>query len=764
MISCKKFTLLMIDRLKAVREMTMPYRSYWYIFTFFCLVCLSLPGILYSASSGSTEEPALEKLFKSCNYDAVIQLTGKKHLKGKDEKLFLAKSLELTGDFQRSSRIYRELYRKNPEENYHIGLLIARSHEKSGDLKKAVKWYRTLLSGSRREKNWDFNRTAVMNTIFYRLSLSGTHCESALKLLKRYQKLYPAARCFLGSLYQERGEPVKASDQYLDILIDDNDIYTNFILKEIIQDKRVINALHNKDLKNTELMNRYFENGLYHEAIMLSYFLAPQNKILQKRALCYYRIGDYETAVQVFSDVYAESGDPVILLRIAYSYFSSGNRDLAYSFYRRYVYEDGTDKRFSAESSFLRLQLERESKPIQLYLDEVVSFVEKHSDFRKTDWFLYNTFYYAVQKGAIHQAVSFLNDTHRFIKSVNYQSWALFILGLYYDTSYMGRAVSTLPGSYYYFKAAEYLETLKSSTPYQKSEEENSFMNADQFYKEGNYNKALQIFIQLYSRNIQREYIKSKIIEILKKAPAQSCEMKQFYDIEKLNSGALYDFYKLGFYEDVEDIIHSAYAVSQQKYHFQFHYLLSKISYERGDIYGGLHHAETMVEEFDRRYLLFLPDEVLKLLYPSVYREMIDAYLTPEFRQLDSLFVLAVIREESRYKADARSSKGAAGLMQLMPDTAQWIMNKPLTENDLLDPSLNIQTGIQYLRFLFSRFNSLEEVLAAYNGGPTNVRKWLRRDPGRSREVFVEEIPYAETRNFVKKVYTAYSIYCALWD
>jgi soluble lytic murein transglycosylase len=130
---------------------------------------------------------------------------------------------------------------------------------------------------------------------------------------------------------------------------------------------------------------------------------------------------------------------------------------------------------------------------------------------------------------------------------------------------------------------------------------------------------------------------------------------------------------------------------------------------------------------------------------------------------IDPLVALSVMREESRFDANAKSAAGAYGLMQLMPQTAYRLdrslklgINRP---SQLTSAGNNIQLGSFYLRTLFNEFHSLPHVLAAYNAGEMPVRTWQDRGRYRSVDEFIEDIPYAETRNYVKKVLTSYFQY-----
>jgi len=128
--------------------------------------------------------------------------------------------------------------------------------------------------------------------------------------------------------------------------------------------------------------------------------------------------------------------------------------------------------------------------------------------------------------------------------------------------------------------------------------------------------------------------------------------------------------------------------------------------------------------------------------------------------------IFAVIKTESKFKSDAVSPRGAVGLMQIAPDTYKWICEKNSdTSNDpkfLYTPDVNIRYGTYYLDLLYSEFGSWESALAAYNAGPSNVRKWLD-NPEYSNGEELTHIPYKETREYVEKVMKAKDKYSELY-
>ena len=139
--------------------------------------------------------------------------------------------------------------------------------------------------------------------------------------------------------------------------------------------------------------------------------------------------------------------------------------------------------------------------------------------------------------------------------------------------------------------------------------------------------------------------------------------------------------------------------------------------------------------------------------FPYDYDEIIDKY-SKEY-DVEKSLIAAVIYQESRYRSAAVSSVGATGLMQIMPDTAQWLSSKmsiPYKKSDLKDPDYNIRMGTFYLNYLLKKYKGDEKLaLAAYNAGPGNVDGWLK-DERYSNGGNLTEIPFKETREYVPNV------------
>ena len=156
-----------------------------------------------------------------------------------------------------------------------------------------------------------------------------------------------------------------------------------------------------------------------------------------------------------------------------------------------------------------------------------------------------------------------------------------------------------------------------------------------------------------------------------------------------------------------------------------------------------------------------LHDFELRFLAP--YRE--QAQEAARENAIDEAWVFGLMRQESRFVNVARSSVGASGLMQIMPATARWIAQrlgiKRFDVDEMRDPGRNIQFGAYYLKHVQSTLDDSPVLAtAAYNAGPSRAQRW-RSDRPMEAAVYIESIPFAETREYVKKVMSNAMYYAA---
>ena len=156
---------------------------------------------------------------------------------------------------------------------------------------------------------------------------------------------------------------------------------------------------------------------------------------------------------------------------------------------------------------------------------------------------------------------------------------------------------------------------------------------------------------------------------------------------------------------------------------------------------------------------------LLKESDPLYYDNVIQLFT--QHRGLEENLVLAVIRAESGYDRNAHSWANAYGLMQLIPRTAREVaqeLNMPVSiPAHLLDPETNINLGSYYLTKLLKKFdNRVSFALAAYNAGPHRVDRWRQIEMSQEDDLFIENIEFAQTRNYVRKVLRNYWVYSIL--
>ena len=164
---------------------------------------------------------------------------------------------------------------------------------------------------------------------------------------------------------------------------------------------------------------------------------------------------------------------------------------------------------------------------------------------------------------------------------------------------------------------------------------------------------------------------------------------------------------------------------------------------------------------------LNIPLKIQKIIYKKDYEEYVQKY-AQEYN-VDENLIYALIKAESNFNSKAKSSKDAIGLMQLMESTAQDVCKKTdlqissdeLSEK-LLEPDININIGTKYLSILIQKYGNIEIAITAYNAGIGTVDTWIEKGIINADGSNVENIPYKETNNYVRKILRDYKIYTNL--
>lgn len=164
---------------------------------------------------------------------------------------------------------------------------------------------------------------------------------------------------------------------------------------------------------------------------------------------------------------------------------------------------------------------------------------------------------------------------------------------------------------------------------------------------------------------------------------------------------------------------------------------------------------------------LDLPNKLFRAIYKKQYTEYVSKYST-EYN-IDENLIYAVIKAESNFDKNAKSNKNAIGLMQLMENTAKdviQIMDLQIEDNQieekLQDADTNINLGTKYLSMLINKYNNIQLSIAAYNAGIGTVDKWINNGIIKKDGSDIENIPYKETNNYVRKILRDYRIYASL--
>lgn len=190
--------------------------------------------------------------------------------------------------------------------------------------------------------------------------------------------------------------------------------------------------------------------------------------------------------------------------------------------------------------------------------------------------------------------------------------------------------------------------------------------------------------------------------------------------------------------------------------------------YERNGLNRrAIRFAERILSVSPARGLSDAPAYLKKRICPTHWREAVVGECSKQ--GVDPGLFFSLIRQESVFEPDVRSGPGARGLTQIMPPTARWIAKRLGYRNfemsRLRDPETNIKFGVYYLAIQLEDFDGdVFRALAAYNAGPGNVERWWEFGGTEDPDVFFEDIGFAETRDYVERVYRYYQIYREIYE
>jgi len=156
---------------------------------------------------------------------------------------------------------------------------------------------------------------------------------------------------------------------------------------------------------------------------------------------------------------------------------------------------------------------------------------------------------------------------------------------------------------------------------------------------------------------------------------------------------------------------------------------------------------------------------VLQVIFPLEYWPLIKKY--SDAHEMDPYLITALVAQESTFTADVRSSANAVGLMQLIPGTARRYAAKlgiRYSNSVRTQAETNIRLGMRYFKDLMNRFGAAHFALASYNAGEGRIARWIKERPGFAQDEFIDDIPYLETQNYVKRILGTADDYRRLYD
>lgn len=164
--------------------------------------------------------------------------------------------------------------------------------------------------------------------------------------------------------------------------------------------------------------------------------------------------------------------------------------------------------------------------------------------------------------------------------------------------------------------------------------------------------------------------------------------------------------------------------------------------------------------------ILKIQNFILKKIYKTNYSEYVYKY--SQENEIDPLLTFAIIKAESNFNRNIKSKSGAIGLMQLMESTAieqaEEVNEEIIVTESLYNPEINIKIGTKYYSKLIKKYNNnMLLALAAYNAGIGNVDNWIKQGIIKEDGSDIENIPFKETNNYIRKIIRDYKIYQNLY-
>jgi len=625
---------------------------------------------------------------------------------------FLAETYRLKGENRESTATYKRIIENFPQSliiskaNYQI----AQNYHELKDINSALIYYKNILEDSKDN-------------------------QLKAKVLLELSEIYWQEKKYIDSLnclYEilDEGYRLKRNSEPEELLI-------RYFYK-IQEDLKEIKIPYHIMVKCADILFKYRQynlaEDLYKEVIKTFPKAADIAEIYYKRARALYYKKEYKEAVNQCEEIIAKFPPSEITIKANYlggnSLSALGERYLAIGKYKKII--EQYPETYYARESYLRMaeyyfQLGEPEKGISQWRQLINRY--PNSDQAMTTWWNLGRYYTKNNKDP-EALEAYRALSERFSKSrlgddaLYWRGKTLQKMGLEDEAnSIYEKLLKDYPLSYYAERIIEQREDVNYRwlLPVVSISKEKDFTNLDGFLdKYDKINEKGQLFL-----------LKAEL------------------------------FGEVSFYK--EAIIELKGALNYNPGNIFLLFRLSDLYQKNEDYYDSLNYTEIIFNYLQDNYPLEeLPLELWEHLYPAYFEDMIREYALKY--EIDPLLALAMIREESRFNAWNESVAGARGLMQIIFSTGEWIAQKLNIEdfNDdmLFVPDINIDLGCWYIGYLKERFlNDPILIISGYNAGPGKTSKWLKEYDRSDLDNFVENVPYSETREHIKKVMKSYQMY-----
>ncbi|MFH1938733.1 MAG: tetratricopeptide repeat protein [bacterium] len=625
---------------------------------------------------------------------------------------FLAETYRLKAENRESTATYKRIIENFPqrliisEANYQI----AQNYRELKDINSALIYYKNILEDSKDN-------------------------QLKAKVLLELSEIYWQEKKYIDSLnclYEilDEGYRLKRNSEPEELLIR--------YLYKIQEDLKDIKAPYHIMVKCADILFKYRQynlaEDLYKEVIETFPEALDIAEVYYKRARTLYYKKEYKEAANQCEEIIVKFPPSEITIKANYlggnSLLASGERYFALDKYKKII--EQYPETYYARESYLRMaecyfQLGEPEKGISLWRELISKY--PNSDQAMTTWWNLGRYYTKNNKDP-EALEAYRALSERFSKSrlgddaLYWRGKTLQKMGLEDEAnSIYEKLLKDYPLSYYAERIIEQREDVNYRwlLPVVSISKEKDFTNLEGFLdKYDKINEKGQLFL-----------LKAEL------------------------------FGEVSFYK--EAIIELKGALNYNPGNIFLLFRLSDLYQKNEDYYDSLNHSEIIFNYLQDNYPLEeLPLELWEHLYPAYFEDMIREYALKY--EIDPLLALAMIREESRFNAWNESVAGARGLMQIIFSTGEWIAQKLNFEdfNDemLFSPEVNINLGCWYIGYLKERFlNDPILIISGYNAGPGTTSKWLEQYDRSDLDNFVENVPYSETREHIKKVMKSYQMY-----